>query len=107
MAAGSTIGLLRAYRQAFEGSAGPARRLAMAERWEAKAGSIYYDPRILFNEHIAAEGTLVFDHACRMGLEGIVAKRLDLPYRSGKAKCWVKVKNPKSPAMLRVEDGTW
>jgi hypothetical protein len=27
--------------------------------------------------------------------------------RSGKAKCWLKVKNPKSPAMLRVEDGTW
>jgi ATP-dependent DNA ligase len=50
---------------------------------------------------------VVFDHACRMGLEDIVAKRLDLPYRSGKAKCWVKVKNPKSPAMLRVEDGTW
>jgi bifunctional non-homologous end joining protein LigD len=65
------------------------------------------DQRILFNEHIAAEGAVVFDHACRMGLEGIVAKRLDLPYRSGKAKCWVKVKNPKSPAMLRVEDGTW
>jgi bifunctional non-homologous end joining protein LigD len=50
---------------------------------------------------------VVFDHACRMGLEGIVAKRLDLPYWSGKAKCWVKVKNPKSPAMLRIEDGTW
>jgi bifunctional non-homologous end joining protein LigD len=65
------------------------------------------DPRILFNEHIAADGAVVFDHACRMGLEGIVAKRLDMPYRSGKAKCWVKVKNPKSPAMLRVEDGTW
>jgi bifunctional non-homologous end joining protein LigD len=65
------------------------------------------DQRILFNEHIATDGTVVFDHACRMGLEGIVAKRLDLPYRSGKAKCWVKVKNPKSPAMLRIEDGTW
>jgi bifunctional non-homologous end joining protein LigD len=65
------------------------------------------DHRIVFNEHIAAAGAVVFDHACRMGLEGIVAKRLDLPYRSGKAKCWVKVKNPKSPAMLRIEDGTW
>jgi len=42
-----------------------------------------------------------------MGLEGIVSKRRDLPYRSGRAKCWVKVKNPASPAMLRIKDGTF
>jgi bifunctional non-homologous end joining protein LigD len=52
-------------------------------------------------------GAIVFDHACRMGLEGIVSKRRDMPYRSGRAKCWIKIKNPKSPAMLRVQDGTW
>jgi bifunctional non-homologous end joining protein LigD len=60
-----------------------------------------------FNEHIEADGPTVFAHACRMGLEGIVSKRRDLPYRSGRAKCWVKVKNAASPAMLRVQDGTW
>jgi hypothetical protein len=62
---------------------------------------------IHFNEHIAADGALVFEHACRMGLEGIVSKRRDLPYRSGRSKCWIKVKNPASPAMLRVLDETW
>ena len=62
---------------------------------------------IMFNEHLADEGALVFKHACRMGLEGIVSKRLDMPYRSGRTKAWVKVKNPHSPAMLRIEDGTW
>ena len=31
-----------------------------------------------------------------MGLEGIVSKRLNSPYRSGKAKTWLKTKNPKS-----------
>jgi bifunctional non-homologous end joining protein LigD len=46
-----------------------------------------------FNEHIAADGPTVFAHACRMGLEGIVSKRRDLPYQSGRSKCWVKVKN--------------
>jgi hypothetical protein len=34
-------------------------------------------------------------------------KRRDLPYRSGRSKCWVKLKNPASPAMLRVLDETW
>jgi len=38
--------------------------------------------RILLNEHIEDDGWLVFDHACKLGLEGIVAKNLDAPYRS-------------------------
>jgi ATP-dependent DNA ligase len=33
-------------------------------------------------------------HACNLGLEGIVSKRRDLPYRSGRSKCWIKLKNP-------------
>jgi len=49
---------------------------------------------------------VIFDHACRLGLEGIV-KRRDLPYRSGRSKCWIKIKNPASAAMMRVQDGTW
>ena len=37
----------------------------------------------------------------RMGLEGIVSKRLDKPYRSGRSGDWIKTKNPDSPAMQR------
>jgi bifunctional non-homologous end joining protein LigD len=32
---------------------------------------------ILFNEHIAEDGSIVFAHACRLGAEGIVSKRVD------------------------------
>jgi ATP-dependent DNA ligase len=45
------------------------------------------------------------DHARRMGLEGIVSKRLDAPYRSGRSGDWIKTKNPDSPAMQRVREG--
>jgi bifunctional non-homologous end joining protein LigD len=62
---------------------------------------------IMFNEHLSAEGAIIFKHACKLGLEGIVSKRIDMPYRSGRCKSWVKVKNPASPAMLRIEDATW
>jgi bifunctional non-homologous end joining protein LigD len=62
---------------------------------------------IFFNEHREDDGALIFKHACRMGLEGIVSKRRDFPYRSGRTKSWIKVKNPASPAMLRVENGTF
>lgn len=65
------------------------------------------DDGIRFNEHIEDDGTLVFLHACKLGLEGIVSKRVDMPYRSGRSKSWIKVKNPNSAAMLRIQDGPW
>ena len=57
-------------------------------------------------EHLdSADGETVFLHACRMGLEGIVAKRRDRPYRSGRSRDWIKVKNPEAPAATRVIEG--
>jgi bifunctional non-homologous end joining protein LigD len=60
-----------------------------------------------FSEHLDEDGETIFQHACKMGLEGIVSKRRDFPYRSGRCKSWVKVKNPNSPAVLRIQDGSW
>jgi len=42
------------------------------------------------------DGAAIFAHACRMGLEGIVAKRRDMAYRSGRVKSWLKIKNRKA-----------
>jgi ATP-dependent DNA ligase len=61
---------------------------------------------IQYVEHTAGDGDEMFAAACALGLEGIVSKRLASPYRSGRAKSWLKIKNAKAPAMLRVEDGT-
>jgi bifunctional non-homologous end joining protein LigD len=47
-------------------------------------------------------GPDLFQAACNMGLEGLVSKRRDRPYRAGRSKPWVKVKNRKHPAMSRV-----
>ena len=59
-------------------------------------------PGIQLTEHVEAPGRLVFAHACALGLEGIVSKRRDAPYRHGRCRTWLKVKNPESPAALRV-----
>jgi ATP-dependent DNA ligase len=53
-------------------------------------------------EHLAEPGDIVFAGACRMGLEGIVSKRRDAPYRHGRCATWLKIKNPASPAMQRL-----
>lgn len=47
---------------------------------------------------------VIFEHACKLGLEGIVCKRVDMAYRAGPSKSWIKVKNKKHPAMLRVKE---
>ncbi|MBR0755634.1 DNA ligase [Bradyrhizobium jicamae] len=46
-------------------------------------------------------GPELYRHACLMGLEGMVSKRRDRPYRAGRSKDWIKVKNRKHPAMGR------
>jgi bifunctional non-homologous end joining protein LigD len=59
---------------------------------------------IALNQHTDDNGAVVFLHACKMGLEGIVSKRLTAPYRSGPSRDWLKVKNPDSPAMIRARE---
>jgi bifunctional non-homologous end joining protein LigD len=49
-------------------------------------------------------GPDLFTAACRIGLEGIVSKRRDRPYQSGRSKHWLKIKNRAHPAMSRVAD---
>jgi bifunctional non-homologous end joining protein LigD len=45
-----------------------------------------------FSEHFSETGKVILEHACRMGLEGVVSKRADTPYRSGRGHDWVKSK---------------
>jgi len=64
-------------------------------------------PGIRFNEHIEGDGPTVFAHACKMGLEGIVSKRKDSSYRSGRSPDWLKMKNPHAPAVTREAEEDW
>ena len=58
---------------------------------------------ILFNHHLDGDGATIFAHACKLGLEGIVSKHRDHPYRSGPTKAWLKIKNPNAPGVLRFK----
>jgi bifunctional non-homologous end joining protein LigD len=59
-------------------------------------------PGIRLSDHMDGDGTVAFQHACRVGLEGIIAERRDRPYRSGRSPDWIKVKNPDAPAATRI-----
>jgi ATP-dependent DNA ligase len=61
------------------------------------------DVGIQLCEHIeGTDGAVVFRAACNMGLEGIVAKRRDSRYRSGRWRDWIKIKNMAHPAIERA-----
>jgi len=49
-------------------------------------------------------GPDLYRHACLLGLEGLVSKHRDRPYRAGRSPHWIKIKNRKHPAMSRVMD---
>jgi ATP-dependent DNA ligase len=61
---------------------------------------------VQLNEYIAERGDIVFRHACKLGFEGIVSKRLGSPYISGR-RHWVKSKNPTAPAVKREAEEDW
>jgi bifunctional non-homologous end joining protein LigD len=63
---------------------------------------------IRFNEHNGTrDGGVVFYHACKLGLEGIVSKRKDSTYRSGRSPDWLKMKNPACEAVRREAEEDW
>jgi len=62
---------------------------------------------IQYVEHAEGHGNKLFSAVCRLGLEGIVSKKRDAPYKSGPSKAWLKIRNPKAPAATQAIDGTF
>jgi bifunctional non-homologous end joining protein LigD len=77
------------------------RKAALRRLLKADRGGIQYV------EHAEGHGDKLFAAACRLGLEGIVSKKLNAPYKSGPSKAWLKIKNTKAPAATRAMDGTF
>ncbi|POR52484.1 DNA ligase D [Bosea psychrotolerans] len=66
--------------------------LARKEQLEALLQAAAPDGPLRYSEHFVEPGQTMLRHACRMGLEGVVSKRVDAPYRSGRGRDWIKSK---------------
>jgi len=78
------------------------RRVPIEERKATLAKLLRKPPDgIAYNEHYSGDGAVIYKHACALGCEGIVSKRLGSPYRPGRVVSWLKVKNPAAPAVTR------
>jgi bifunctional non-homologous end joining protein LigD len=69
------------------------RKLPLTERKARLEPLLNGAPAALrYSEHFDDGGEIVLRHACRLGLEGVVSKLRDSPYRSGRGRSWVKSK---------------
>ena len=64
-------------------------------------------PAIALNRVFDEPGPVVFEHACRLGCEGIVSKRRGSRYAAGRSPNWLEVKNPAAPAARREREEAW
>ena len=62
------------------------------DRLKARLEKAKTAKRIRYVDHFVTAGQAVLDSACRLDLEGIVSKKLDAPYRSGRSDTWTKSK---------------
>ena len=73
------------------------RKLPLVQRkrrlQELLAGA---EPALVYVEPLQGDGPTIYEHACRMGLEGVVSKRANSPYRAGRQESWIKTKCKKS-----------
>jgi bifunctional non-homologous end joining protein LigD len=85
------------------------QREAIEVRKEALANLLHSEGELglQLNEHFYEAGDVIFRHACKLGLEGIVSKRLGSRYRSGRSLDWLKMKNPDAPAVKREAEEDW
>ncbi|GHC75570.1 DNA ligase D [Limoniibacter endophyticus] len=68
------------------------RNAPLSERKQVLKKLVGDAEKILFSDHFDDDGDMVLRHACRLSLEGVVSKRVDAPYRSGRTRDWIKSK---------------
>jgi bifunctional non-homologous end joining protein LigD len=84
------------------------RRQTIQERKRALSRLLgRFQHGIVANEYFEGDGAIIYKHACALGCEGIVSKRLGTPYRAGRSAHWLKIKNPEAPAVRRLEAEDW
>lgn len=57
---------------------------------------------VRFSAHVVGNGPAFFENACKLGLEGTIAKRATSPYRSGRGRDWLKIKSHKDQEFVIV-----
>jgi bifunctional non-homologous end joining protein LigD len=83
------------------------RKLALVKRKAALENILRDSQRIRPVQHIGEMGTRLYEAACSLGLEGIVAKRADAPYSAGRSRDWIKIRTPQGRDVQEERSEQW
>jgi DNA ligase D-like protein (predicted ligase) len=64
----------------------------LRERKRLLRDAVKFGGPVRFSTHRVGDGEAYFEHACRRGWEGLIAKRADSPYKSARSRDWLKIK---------------
>lgn len=78
------------------------RGLTQLKRKELLRKVVPSDGTIRYLEHYDTEGENLYRHVVEHGLEGIVAKKADAPYKGGRSPCWLKIRSDRSDDFVVV-----
>jgi bifunctional non-homologous end joining protein LigD len=68
------------------------RRQPLRERKQRLSQLLDFADPLRFTEHRVGDGVEFYSEACRLGWEGLIAKRAGAPYQAGRTKDWLKFK---------------
>jgi bifunctional non-homologous end joining protein LigD len=68
------------------------RRLPLLERKRRLEKEVRFSGSIRLSEHLEGEAQEVLEHACKLGLEGLIGKDAGSVYMSGRTRAWIKLK---------------
>jgi bifunctional non-homologous end joining protein LigD len=68
------------------------RRLALTERKRRLAKALRPSAQVRYSEDLGGDAKEVLEHACKLGLEGLIGKEADSVYVSGRTRSWIKLK---------------
>ena len=68
------------------------RQLPLRERKRRLQKALKASDVVRFSEDLAGTGAEVLEHACKLGLEGLIGKQADSVYVAGRARSWIKLK---------------
>ena len=68
------------------------RSLPLLERKDVLRSALTFEDPLRYTDHRDTDGLAYYQQACRDGWEGLIAKRVDAPYRAGRTKDWLKFK---------------
>jgi bifunctional non-homologous end joining protein LigD len=83
------------------------RKLPLLKRKEIVQDALQGSQRVRPVQYVGEQGVRLYEAAAALGLEGIVAKRADAPYKAGRSSDWLKIRTPHGRHVQEKRSEDW